>query len=208
MKPRDGRSGDEALGDVTEIAPFRRSTPRMLLRPLEEADWLEFARVAELSRLEWAPWTPAPESDQTGHAAFLGELLRTVQGAKSGTHVRLAGFTERGALVGTFALNEIVRGALQSAYASWQVSSDLVGQGLGTEGVRAILDLAFDDAPGGLGLHRVQANIMPANAASIHIAEKVGFRREGVARRYLKIAGRWEDHLMFAVTKDDRDGAG
>ena len=205
MKLGGGRSG-EAVGDVTEIARVGRSTSRMLLRALEEADSLEFVRVAEGSRSEWAPWTPAPEAGQTPHELFRRELLRTVTGTKVGTHIRLAGFTEEGALVGMFALNEIVRGAFQSAYASWQVSSDMVGQGFGTEGARALLDLAFDDAPHGLGLHRVQANIMPANGASLRIAEKVGFKREGLALQYLRIGGRWEDHVMFAITKGDPDG--
>ena len=168
----------------------------------------EFTRVSDVSRSEWAPWTPAREPDHTDEELFRRELLRGVNGTRSGTHLRLAGFTEQGALVGMFALNDIVRGAFQSAYASWQVSSDLTGRGFGTEGVRGLLDMAFDHASEGLGLHRVQANIMPANGASLRIAEKVGFRREGLALRYLKIAGRWEDHVLLAITKDDRGGEG
>jgi ribosomal-protein-alanine N-acetyltransferase len=134
---------------------------------------------------------------------FDRELRRTEHGRRAGTHVRLAAFATNGALVGLFALNEIVRGAFQSAYASWQVGSDRLGLGFGTEGVCALLDLAFESPPSGLGLHRVQANIMPTNVASLRIAEKAGFRREGLALRYLHIAGRWEDHEMLAVTSED-----
>ena len=90
--------------------------------------------------------------------------------------------------------------------AGWQVSADRMGEGYGTEGVRGLVEVGFADHPNGLGLHRVQANIMPGNAASLRIAEKVGFRREGVALRYLKIAGAWEDHVMFALTREERSG--
>jgi ribosomal-protein-alanine N-acetyltransferase len=60
---------------------------------------------------------------------------------------------------------------------------------------------AFDDH--GLGLHRVQAGVMPQNGRSIRVLEKNGFRREGLAERYLRIAGRWEDHLLFALTAEE-----
>ena len=176
----------------------------MVLRPLEESDVSEFVRVVGVSREDWAPWTPAREATVNDRELFERELQRTENGEKGGTHLRLGGFTEDGTLVGMFALNDIVRGVFQSAYASWQVSVDRTGRGFGTEGVRALLDLAFDGAPGGLGPHRVQANIMQSNAASHRIAEKVGLRREGLALRYLQIAGRWEDHVMFAITREDR----
>ena len=83
-----------------------------------------------------------------------------------------------------------------------------MGRGLATEGVRALLDIAFSPEPEGLGLHRVQANVMPSNAASLRVVEKVGLRQEGAAERYLRIAGRWEDHLMFAVTTEERTSPG
>ncbi len=73
------------------------------------------------------------------------------------------------------------------------------GQGLMTEGIRLALGFAF----GAAGLHRVQAAIMPRNQASLRVVEKVGFRREGFAQRYLQIAGKWEDHLLFAITQEE-----
>lgn len=167
----------------------------------------------------WRRWVPAGLPHATAEDQFRRELDRSVRGARAGTHLRLAAFErsgvgERGgaddpsegsgsAMVGLFALNEIVRGVFQSAHASWQVGAGHMGRGLGTEGVRGILDIAFDADPEGLGLHRVQANIMPSNAASLRIAEKLGFRREGLAARYLKIAGQWEDHVMLALTREE-----
>jgi len=179
------------------------ATERLRLRPLRRKDEDEFVAMLADSSEAWAPWTPASSPDLSPHARFLNELERTERGARRGSHLRLVGFQEDGRLVGLFSLNEIVRGVFQSAYAGWQVRGTDTGRGLGTEGVRALLDIAFSSEPAGLGLHRVQANVMPSNAASLRVVEKVGFRKEGEAERYLRIAGRWEDHLMFAVTAEE-----
>ena len=156
-----------------------------------------------MSWTAWAPWTPAPDPSLDETDRFLRELNRGVLLARAGTHLRLGAFDGEERLVGLFALNEIVRGVFLSAYASWQVAADRMGRGLGTEGVRTLLEIAFDEADG-LGLHRVQANVMPTNVASLRVAEKAGFRREGLAKRYLKIAGAWEDHVLLAVTSEER----
>lgn len=188
-------------------------TDHLVLRALRPEDRASFVRLLTESEEAWRRWVPAPPPDATAEDQFRRELDRSVRGARAGTHFRLAAFErdEREgspeavprAMVGLFALNEIVRGVFQSAYASWQVGVGHMGRGLGTEGVRGLLDVAFDADPEGLGLHRVQANIMPSNAASLRIAEKLGFRREGLAARYLKIAGRWEDHVMLALTREE-----
>jgi ribosomal-protein-alanine N-acetyltransferase len=175
----------------------------MRLRPLEQTDRDEFARVLAVSRAAWAPWMPAAPAGSTEGDVFEQELERAGLGLASGTHLRLAGFLSDGRLAGLFSLNEIVRGPFESAHAGWSVSADLMGRGLGTEGVRALLDIALAEPPDGLGLHRVQANIIPRNAASLRIAEKVGLRREGLGLRYLRIAGTWEDHVMLAVTREE-----
>lgn len=188
-------------------------TDHLVLRALRPEDQAGFVRLVTESEDVWRRWVPAGLTDVTAEGQFRRELERSVRGARAGTHLRLAAF-ERGegegspeagsrVMVGLFALNEIVRGVFQSAYASWQVGASHMGRGLGTDGVRGLLDVAFDADPEGLGLHRVQANIMPSNAASLRIAEKLGFRREGLAARYLKIAGRWEDHVMLAITREE-----
>ena len=66
-----------------------------------------------------------------------------------------------------------------------------------------MLDFAFAPPPTGIALHRVQANIIPNNAASVHVAQKCGFRLEGTAKRYLKIAGEWQDHAMYAKLAEE-----
>lgn len=190
---------------MSGIAQIVWRTDRMTLRLLEASDADEFVRMVEVSRAEWTPWTPARPVGSSVHDHFEQELERSTMGVETGTHLRLVAVLDGAEFAGMFSLNEITRGVFENAYAGWAVSADQTGQGLCTEGVRALLDIAFAPEPDGLGLHRVQANVMPANAASIRVAEKIGFRREGVAVRYLRIAMSWEDHVMFALTRDEWD---
>ena len=83
------------------------------------------------------------------------------------------------------------------------MNAELAGQGYCTEAVAGALDYAFAPQPAGVGLHRVQAAIIPHNIASIRVAEKNGFVREGLCRRYLQIAGAWQDHALFAKLADE-----
>ncbi len=162
----------------------------------------------EASREYFAPWLPAGLLDGDQAVRFAKELSRTADGLSSGKDLRLAAFLPDGRLVGLFTLNEVVRGIFQNAYAGWRVSAEFAGHGYGTEGVVALLDFAFAPEPAGMGLHRVQANIIPDNAPSVRVARKAGFRQEGLAPRYLKIAGEWRDHLMFAKTAEEHGSTG
>lgn len=180
----------------------RIQADRFVLRPLAESDHDEYVRMHEVSAEHFGPWFPAPDGRSIDDR-FSEALVRTRQGLEAGTEARLAAFAPDGALLGTFALSQIFRRVFQNAYAGWAVSAEHVGRGIATEGVTALLDLAFTPEPVGLGLHRVQANIIPSNGASVRVAEKAGFRLEGRAEKYLKIAGTWQDHLMYAKLADE-----
>ena len=66
--------------------------------------------------------------------------------------------------------------------------------------IRDSVALVTDHCFTTVGLHRVEVNIRPENAASLRVVEKLGFRPEGLRERYLHINGAWRDHLTFALT--------
>lgn len=178
-------------------------TPRLHLRPLCADDRAEFVRVHEVSRAHFEPWFPALPPGETFDDLFSRQLEQARSGARDGTQYRLVGILDDGRIAGFFNLFQIVYAAFQNATASWSVNAEVSRQGFGTEGVLAVLDCAFAPPPIGLGLHRVQANIIPTNTPSIRVAEKAGFRREGLAKHYLKIAGVWQDHALYAKLSDE-----
>ncbi len=104
-----------------------------------------------------------------------------------------------GMLLGYVNLNNVIRGAFHSCDIGYGVDRNRTGQGIMTASVREVCDLAFSV----LHLHRIQAAIMPSNKASLRVVEKAGFERIGLSRRYLKIHGFYQDHVLLAkVTAD------
>jgi ribosomal-protein-alanine N-acetyltransferase len=174
-------------------------TPRLLLRSLAEGDLAEFVRVHEVSADFHGPWSPVHGGSLED--LFRAEIAKVEEGRESGRHYRFVGVLDDGRIAGFFNLGEVVRGAFHSAYAGWRVNVEVARQGYATEALQGVLDLAF--AEEGLALHRVQANIIPSNVPSLRLARRLGMRREGLAQRYLKIAGDWRDHLMFAKTAEE-----
>lgn len=107
-------------------------------------------------------------------------------------------------IVGYLSLGGITRGALQSAVASYWIGAPHARQGYMREGLALLLEFAFRPPErGGLGLHRVEAWILPANLPSRRLAERVGMRFEGLSRRLVRVQGQWLDHERWAVTSED-----
>jgi ribosomal-protein-alanine N-acetyltransferase len=104
-----------------------------------------------------------------------------------------------GRILGYIAVNEIVRGALLGGYLGYWIGAAHARQGYMTEALELMLRHAF----GALGLHRVEANIIPGNQPSIRLVAQAGFRKEAVSKRYLKIAGRWQDHERWALVREE-----
>lgn len=105
------------------------------------------------------------------------------------------------ALIGRMTLSQVVRGPMQGVNLGYWIDEEYQGSGLTTEAAREVVRFAF----GPLKLHRVQAGTLPHNAASQRVLQKVGFRQEGYAKNYLNIAGRWQDHVLFAITAEEQD---
>ena len=185
------------------VSPVLR-TARMTLRLLRETDRAEFVRAMTLSLAHLTPWWPRRPEGETVEQMFGSFLERGRGELAEGKGVRLIGFLdEDGRMAGTFSLNNIARGVFQNADMGWSVMADCTGRGLATEGVRATLDYAFAPEPGGMALHRMQANVIPTNERSLKVARTCGFREEGLGRKLLQIDGRWQDHVMFAKLAEE-----
>ncbi|MGH3785231.1 MAG: GNAT family N-acetyltransferase [Pseudonocardiaceae bacterium] len=104
-----------------------------------------------------------------------------------------------GRFVGQLTLGNVVRGSLRSAWVGYWVESEVASGGVGTGAVAMAVDHAF----GPVGLHRVEATVRPENAASLRLLGKLGFRDEGLLRRYLEVDGAWRDHRLLALTTDE-----
>lgn len=106
-----------------------------------------------------------------------------------------------GRIIGSVALSNIVRGAFQSCYMGYRIDEQQQGKGLMTEAVEAVVNHAFHE----LRLHRIEANIMPRNQASLRVVQKLGFQNEGISRKYLQINGKWEDHIHMVLLNEEME---
>lgn len=108
------------------------------------------------------------------------------------------GIVSGGAIVGTISLSNVARGFFQSANVGYWIDRAHNGKGLATRALAELVDVAF----GELGLHRLEAGTLVDNFASQRVLENNAFERIGLARRYLRIAGEWRDHVLFQRTAD------
>jgi [ribosomal protein S5]-alanine N-acetyltransferase len=164
---------------------------RVYLREPVSEDQEPFLAAMRASVDHHRPWLYAPQTE----LEFLGFLERASRPA-SAFHL----VCRRGddAILGFINISEIVRGNFLSGFVGYGAVVEHMRQGYLTEGMRLVLERAF----GTLGLHRLEANIQPGNAASIALARRCGFEREGLSPRYLKIGGDWRDHERWAIRSE------
>ena len=158
------------------------------IAPCDEEDFLA---AVDRSRSLFNGWVDPPSSPER-----FSEHLTKYAANNNFSYVAR---TAEGQLIGCINVNEIVRGAFQSAFLGYYAFAPNNGQGLMKAAMASVLTLAFSD----LDLHRLEANIQPNNAPSIALVKSLGFRLEGHSPRYLKIAGEWRDHERYAITTEE-----
>lgn len=173
---------------------------RVLLRVPLLADYPQWAKLREDSRAFLAPWEPIWPADDLTKLAFRRRIRRYQREIRNGSGYPFFIFSPDGeTLLGGLTLSHVQRGVAQSASLGYWMGSPFAGRGYMAAAVRAVIGFAFDT----LHLNRIEAACLPHNQASIHLLEKVGFHREGYARKYLCIDGRWQDHFLYGLVRDD-----
>jgi ribosomal-protein-alanine N-acetyltransferase len=171
------------------------------IRPTAPEDARAQLALRLSNREHTGPWDPVRDESFYTEAGQRLELDLDQRSWAAGSAYAFAVLDvgARDRLIGRVALSNIVRGPWQNATLGYWIDKDALGMGHATRAVLLVLRFAFEHA----GLHRVQPAIIPRNTRSVRVAEKVGFRLEGRALRYLKINGVWEDHDVYALTAED-----
>ena len=194
--------------------PAELAHGRVRVRPVRGRDARAWADL-RARNIQWlAPWESTlpytvGDGGAAGPAAYRLMVRTLRRQARAGTALPFAvdycdtvgpsGRPSGGRFAGQVTVSTIIRGSLQSASIGYWVDQTLAGRGIIPTAVALVVDHCFAD----VGLHRVELNVRPENARSRRVAEKLGFRDEGLRSRYLHIDRAWRDHVCYALTVED-----
>lgn len=175
-------------------------TKSLLLRPAHP-DLAEEAAAYFLRNRDFlTPFEPVRPKDFYTPEYQRSVLAEDLEKARRGEAFRfyISPKEDPAKIIGSIGLSNIIRGCFHSCFLGYRLDCQFLNRGYMTEAVVACTRFAFLE----LELHRVEANVMPRNLASLRVLQKAGYREEGRASGYLKINGVWEDHIHMVRLND------
>jgi ribosomal-protein-alanine N-acetyltransferase len=186
-------------------SPFRASPAQLrakdvYLRLPEQMDYPAWQAVRHNSRDFLQPWEPSWPADDLAKSSFRRRVRRYQDEWREKSAYTFFLFRHHDdALIGGLSLTNVRRGVAQSCNLGYWMGAEFAGCGLMSQGVGATIPFVFNE----VRLHRIRAGCLLHNDASIGLLERHGFQREGIAREYLCINGRWQDHYLYALLDSD-----
>jgi ribosomal-protein-alanine N-acetyltransferase len=171
------------------------------LRPVRLRDGAAWSRTRLRDEEHLAPWEPTlpgPWAERNALVEWPARWAALRSMGRAGQALPFSLLVD-GEFAGQVVVGNVVREPLLSAYVGYWVGAHVAGGGAAT----AAVALAVDHCFARVGLHRIEATVRPENARSLRVLAKLGFREEGLLRRYLEVDGDWRDHLVLAVTEED-----
>ncbi len=173
------------------------------LRVPQSADYAPWAELRARSRNFLSPWEPSWTSDELTRSAYRRRLRQYQKELREETGYAFFAFRNSDhALLGGLSLTNVRRGVTQAVTLGYWMGAPHAGHGYMTQAVSLLVPFVFEH----LWLHRLEAACLPGNFASMRVLEKNGFLSEGLARRYLKINGQWQDHRLYGLVVEDVAG--
>jgi [ribosomal protein S5]-alanine N-acetyltransferase len=168
---------------------------RVMLRYPSPNDFEEWVKLRQASKSFIIPWEPLWSENEYSKFNFRARIKHYQQQIRNDVGYPFFIFHhEQGHLLGAITASNVRRGVAQMCSVGYWIGQPFARQGFMGEALTALVEHAF----GGLGLHRVEAACLPSNVASIGLLRRSGFVQEGFAVKYLQIAGKWQDHMLFA----------
>ena len=192
-------------GWPTPVGPLRVPAGSVRLRPVRIRDGAQWSRTRTAERDNLEPWEPTAEFDWVARhtvSAWPAMYSGLRSEARKGRMLPYV-IEVDGSFGGQLTIGNVTHGALRSAWIGYWVASEFTGGGVAT----GALALGVDHCFGPVLLHRVEATVRPENTASRRVLTKVGFREEGLLKRYLDVDRAWRDHLLVAITAEEIEGS-
>ncbi|MDF2522550.1 MAG: Ribosomal-protein-alanine N-acetyltransferase [Clostridiales bacterium] len=172
-------------------------TERLILKVLEPSDAPMVLDYYMQNKDFLSEWEPLRNNEFYTLEFHEKQLLSDFESFENGNSLRFWIFLKDNneKVIGSFAISNIIRGAFQSCHLGYKLDGAEIRKGYMTEALLKGIQIAFEEYK----LHRIEANVMPKNKASLRVVEKLGFYNEGLAYKYLKINNKWEDHIHMVL---------
>jgi ribosomal-protein-alanine N-acetyltransferase len=184
---------------ATRTEPFCLRGERVYLRAPDRGDYEEWAELRARSRDFLTPWEPSWPVDALSRTSFRVRIARYAEDWRIDQAYNFFVFSHEDMLLGGIGLSNVRRGVAETASLGYWIGEPHARQGYMSVALPLVLDFAF----GRLHLHRVEAACLPINVPSRALLKRLGFHQEGLARQYLCIQGTWQDHVLFAILRED-----
>ena len=165
-----------------------------MIHLIQTADAKSLSNYYKRNADHFAPWEPARAAEHYSPASCAARIEQS--GAGQSVYFVLR---KEQQIIGHCELSQIVYGPFRACYMGYGLDSNYQGRGLALQLCQHVILYAFSE----LKLHRVMANYMPANTRSEKLLMRLGFEKEGLAKKYLKIAGQWQDHVLTSLINPD-----
>lgn len=204
MRPAAGARAHSEHPAVPTSASLRLYGRRVMLRSLNVNDFDAFSEVRTRNGrwlTDWEPLRPSVSGDPAVNYDAFARRCEIRDRERGAGNAYTFGIFVDSLLCGEINLNAVTRGSMQSATIGYWIDKSKAGHGYIPEAVVVLMRYAFEQ----LRLHRLEICIIPRNANSLRVVEKLGWRHEGRAERFLEINGVWEDHDRFGFTAEEWD---
>ena len=162
---------------------------------LHECDPKRVAHFLTINRERFRPYAPTRSDHYYTASHWRAACKRSKLEWREGRAYRFVIIHKNTEVIGKIDLDHIRRGPFSTGDLGYLLDRRHEGQSIMRRAMEEVLSMAFTD----FRLHRVQAAIMPENTRSAGLVQRLGFRKIGLAERYLKLNGDWRDHLLFEM---------
>ena len=173
---------------------------RVFLRPPKRRDALKWQKLRMSSKNFLVPWEPSWDASSCTRRAYLRYFKNSNYLANMDRAYSFLIFkTDDKTLLGGINIGNVRRGVSQSASLGYWIGEKYSRNGYMKEALKLLIPSLFVD----LRLNRIEAATLEENIASKNLLKKIGFKKEGVLRKYLKINGNWRDHILYGLLEND-----
>lgn len=180
---------------------MRYKTDRLILRDISEEEVYELSDYMKRNKDFLEKWEPKRD-EKFYSIANMKELIikeNLLNSKKESLILYIFKKEDEKRIIGSVRLNNIIYGIFLSCFLGYRLDYKEINNGYMTEAVKKLIEVAFKE----YNLHRIEGNIIPTNKSSIRVVEKLGFVCEGLSTKYLKINGKWEDHMHYVILNEE-----